>query len=112
MNTECSEPRGLLGILEIYRKTGKEEFLELAKKIGDNILSDRFHKGFFVESKKHIYARFSAMEPLALLHLAGVIKGKSELIPQIWPSNAFFHNRYDGAGRTTDISFIYSQQSQ
>jgi len=112
MNTECSEPRGLLGILEIYRKTGNGEFLGLAKKIGDNILKDRFYKGFFVESKKHIYTRFDSMEPLALLHLAGVIKGKSELIPQTWPSNAFFHNRYDGAGRTTDISFIYSQQSQ
>jgi len=69
-NTTCSHVYALFGFLELYEKAKKPEYLEMAQRIGDNILSSRFHKGFFVESKRHIYSRFACFEPLALLHLS------------------------------------------
>ncbi|MHC4807941.1 MAG: hypothetical protein ACYTBX_17010, partial [Planctomycetota bacterium] len=54
--TAVADSYALLGFLELYRKTGRKAFLEMATSIGDNILAERFQNGFFVSSKKHIYA--------------------------------------------------------
>ncbi len=110
VETECSDPRAVLGLLEIYKKTGRQAFLELAKKVGDNILTESFRDGFFVQIKNNDNAKFDALEPLALLHLSAVISGKAELVPQAWPSDAFFHCPYDGVGRTWDNVVIYGQE--
>ncbi|UCC99844.1 MAG: hypothetical protein JSW66_08155, partial [Phycisphaerales bacterium] len=66
--TKCSCPYVLLAFLELYEKTAKKAFLEMASRIGDNIILDRFHKGFFVPKKGCIYTQFNYVEPLALLH--------------------------------------------
>ncbi len=87
----------------------KPAYLEMAKKIGDNILKDHFYKGFFIESKNHLFASFNRMEPLALLQLAAAILGKQELVPTVWPSRGFFHCPYDGVGRTYDNRVIYGK---
>jgi len=90
METDCSVPQVLLGFLELYEKMGESAFLALAKKIGDNILSERFYKGFFVPSKKHLYTKFDALEPLVLLHLASVVSNKPELAPpRAWPGDSY-----------------------
>ncbi|MCK4829749.1 hypothetical protein KA005_79225, partial [bacterium] len=57
-NTTCSDVYGLLGFLELYSRTSRTEFLSIARKIADNILARKFHKGFFISSKQHIYSRF------------------------------------------------------
>jgi len=59
--------------LELNKKTGKADFLHLARQIGDNILANRFHKGFFVASRKHINSKLDTIDTLVLLHLYSVI---------------------------------------
>jgi pectate lyase len=107
---DCSEYVALLGFLELHKKTGRAVFLNQARKIGDNIVTSFFHKGFFVRSRKHLYAKFDALEPLVLLHLYCTLKGKPGAMPIVWPSTSFFHCPYDGEGRTYDNSVIYSQR--
>jgi pectate lyase len=109
-HTDCSACAALLGFLELHEKTGKSAYLNLAKKIGDNIVTNCFHEGFFVRSRKHLYAKFDALEPLVLLHLHCTIKGKPATVPTVWPSTSFFHCPYDGKGRTYDNSVIYSRR--
>jgi len=104
-----SAPPLLLGFLELYKKTNRKEFLRIAQKIGDNIVHNRFHKGFFVPTSKHLYAKFDAVEPLVLLHLDGAIKAKTDVVPQFWPTRSYFHCPYDGMGRTYDNKAIYSR---
>jgi len=58
------EPYGLLGFLELYRKTGNQSFLRMAERIGDTILADRFHNGFFVGSAQHVFCKFDAIDRL------------------------------------------------
>jgi len=69
VSTDCSNPYALLAFMELHTCTGHHGFLKMAKRIGDNILAKRFHKGFFVASNKHIYSRFDAIDSLTLLHL-------------------------------------------
>lgn len=81
LETEQSNPDLLVAVLEIARTTGQEEYLELAKKIGHNIIESRFHNGYFLPSPDHKYVEFDTPEPLALLLLEATIQGNPDLIP-------------------------------
>ena len=94
---------------ELFHKTGKRSYLEAAQQIGDNILEQCFHKGFFVPSKKHVFAKFDALEPLVLLSLSAHSVGKADRVPTIWPSRSYFQCPFDGLGRTFDNDAIYAQ---
>ncbi|MFH1719353.1 MAG: pectate lyase [Planctomycetota bacterium] len=109
MQTDSSDVAAVLGFLELYRKTQDSAYLNLAKRIGDNIVTDRFYKGYFVRSRKHIYAKFDAVEPLVLLHLGCAVRGKPAVVPKVWPCTSYFHCPYDGIGRTYDNSAVYGQ---
>ncbi|MHC4464183.1 MAG: ankyrin repeat domain-containing protein [Planctomycetota bacterium] len=106
--TYCSDPYALLAFLELHRKTHKGIFLDMACRLGDNILSDRSYKAFFVRSKKHVYARFDDFEPLALLRLEVARRVKPISLPVVWPSRAFFDSTYAGRGVRSDVYLIYS----
>lgn len=112
MATACSDSEALFGLLDLHRKTGKKPYLELARKIGDNILRDRFHKGFFVPSKEHLFAKFDNVEALALLHLAATMRGKPDAVPSYCARRSYFHCPFDGIGRTYDEVAIYEQRRQ
>lgn len=107
-NTDCCDPYAILGFLELHRKTGRTVFLEMASRIGDNILSHRFHNAFFVPSKRHIYARFDALEHLALLHLFVTTESKPRLVPVAWPSDSCFGCDYRERKDEYDIDLIYT----
>ncbi len=105
--TNCLDPYAILSFLELYRATGKNEFLEMAKRIGSNILDNRFHKGFFVASKKHVYSKFDTMDSLALLHLHSALVRAISAIPEAWPATPFFENNY----RMKEYSIVCFRQS-
>lgn len=81
LTTSVSNPDILIAVLELYKLTGEEPYIILAERIGKNILAERFHDGYFLPSKKHKYARFDTLEPLALLHLIASKHGKTHLVP-------------------------------
>jgi len=108
LRTDCSEPYALMGFLELERKTGRKAFLDIARRIGDNILTDRSHKGFFVPSRKHIYARLDAIESLVLLHLDRSVNSRTMQVPQILPAWLQFQSEYRGRGDVTDTQTIYT----
>jgi ankyrin repeat protein len=103
-----SSQYALLGFLELYKRTGKNEFLCMAKKIGGNILSSRLNKGFFVASSKHIYTKFDTVYPLVLLHLYSMIKGEFTCVPQVWPGHSYFENPYRWKEEGEDNRIIYT----
>jgi len=107
VKTRCSDAYGLLGFLELYAKTNSPEHLKIAKRIGDNILETRFHKGYFVPSEKHTFTRFDTFEPLALLHLVAAIGSGPDPVPQVWPSCPLFYGRYRHRDKGIDRQIIY-----
>ncbi|UCG66969.1 MAG: ankyrin repeat domain-containing protein, partial [Deltaproteobacteria bacterium] len=107
--TDCWQPYTLLGFLELYKKTENRSFLQIAQNIGDKLLARRFHKGFFVPSDKHIYTKFDAIEPLALLHLYISLKASSTAIPIVWPARSYFNVPYrHHQNISIDNSLIYT----
>jgi pectate lyase len=75
------DPTVLFTLLELYRIKQDEAYLTQAKFIGDNIIRQRFHRDVFLPTERNIYTCFDYVEPLALLHLAGQIMGKSDGLP-------------------------------
>jgi ankyrin repeat protein len=102
VGTDCSHPHAILGFLSLYESTGEKAFLEMAKKIGDNILAKRFHKGFFVPTEKHIYAKFDAIESFILLHLYTALNPDYPSLLPVWPTRIRFSG---GAYRDKDLAF-------
>ncbi len=112
MDIALADPTILLGFLELFKKTEKKAYLRMAEKIGNNILSTCFNKGFFTYSNKHLYAKFDFVAPLALLHLDRSLQAREWNIPEVWPSDSYFHCPYDGFGRTYDNLVIYSRTEE
>ena len=106
--TTCSSVYGLLGFLELYAKTKKAAYLEIAQRIGNNILSGQFHRGFFVPSKRHVYTRFDCFEPLAFLHLDAAMKHKTGSVPRVWPNIPLFVAPYRYKEKGNDRLMIYT----
>jgi len=108
MRTDCLDPHALLGFLSLHERSRKGQFLDIAERIGDNILSKRFYKGFFVPSKKHIYAKFDAIESLVLLQLHYKLVADCPRPPVVWPSRVFFSAAYRHKVRSSDSALIYT----
>ncbi|MFH1882966.1 MAG: ankyrin repeat domain-containing protein, partial [Planctomycetota bacterium] len=102
-----SDPFVLLSFLELHKKTGNKAFLEMAEKIGDNILANRVQKGFFLASSRHIYAKFDVLEPLVLLHLHAAIKAGDKSAPIVWPNKSMYNGPYRYRHFATDYKMIY-----
>ena len=107
-NIGCSDPYAIMGFLELYKKTHSKEFLDFAKQIGDNILNNRFHKGFFLPSGNHIYTRLNNPESLSLIHLYVVTKSCQAEVPTMWPAAPFFEHAYRYRDEVDDTSLIYT----
>ncbi len=75
LETAIDDPFALMAMIELYNDTLIPEYLEVARTIGNNIVKERFHRGFFVESEIMLYSRLDQPETLALLILDGVLRG-------------------------------------
>lgn len=106
-STTNIDPLVIFGLLELYEAANEPAYLDLAKKIAENSVTTKFHKGFFVESKDHVNAKFDDPLPLALPHLRAAALGLKDKPPTYWLSRGFFHCGYDGVGRTYDRLTIY-----
>jgi pectate lyase len=109
MGTQCTEPTAIFAVLELYQATGKEQFLELAMVIANNLIEHRLIDGLFLPSPHHLYANFDCAEPLALMHLAGELLGRRKELPSYLGGTPFFGAAYDGLGHTKDTSFYYGR---
>jgi len=50
MNTDCADHAAVFAMLELYRITEHPDYLQLARKLADNLVEQRFRNGFFLPS--------------------------------------------------------------
>lgn len=93
-SAERSDPRLILTWLDLYRATGDPVFLRQATAIGRNLLAQRTHNGWFVESRRHVHCRLANDESQAILHLAAALMGKAGSVPAFTGAHPFFHAEY------------------
>ena len=109
LQTESSDPYAVIVFLALHCQTGKPAFLEMARKIGDNILVHRVHNAFFAPDTKHTFTKFDAIDPLVLLHLHSALAGdRIERIPKVWPARPFFDVEYRHKDMVVDNQIIYT----
>jgi len=94
-DTNCNDWRVIYALLELHQATGGDRFVQLARRIGDNLLEMQTPTGLFPRSGRE-YARTGDEAPLAILHLAAAIEGKQALMPAPAFDRRFFHCEYHG----------------
>lgn len=94
-NTGSTDWLALYALLELFRATGERPYLELADRIGHNLLATQARSGLFPR-KGRSHARTGDDVPLALLHLAAALEGREAQLPPPVSDNRFFHCEYDG----------------
>jgi len=95
LDTDCDDWRAIYALLELHRATGDEKLLELAAAGAGNILEGQTPTGLFPRPGRQ-YARTGDDAPLAVLHLAAALAGKSSLMPAPTFDRRFFHCEYHG----------------
>lgn len=89
IETKSQSPRAIFATLDLYEATGNEKYLDLARKIGDNIVDNQFIDGYFVKGSDAKYAWFGALEPHALLKLHSVLIDQSDGVPDFTGGNIY-----------------------
>jgi len=98
----------IFALLELHRAGPNEAYLERARRVADAMIERHWHHGFFMASDRHVHADFNRVEPLAILALEAALRGQPELTPMHIHSRGYIHGRFDGHGRTTDATAIWS----
>jgi pectate lyase len=100
----------LFALLDLYRHTREAAYLELARVIGDNIVAQKFHHGYFTPFEDTIYANVNAIEPYALLALDATIKGTPEKVPTFINGFGFYSGAYkfpNGKSKRINDDLLY-----
>jgi len=105
-----ADPFALFSMLDLYRQTKVDAYLQLARVIGDNIVAQKYHHGYFTPFEDTIYANVNAIEPYALLALDATIKGTPEKVPTFINGFGFFSGAYkfpDGRSKRINDDLLY-----
>jgi pectate lyase len=94
LRTDCGDARTLFAVIDLYRSTFLPEYLSLARIIGDNIVEDHFHHGYFIRSPDALNAGFDAVEPYALLALQAAIDNRFDAVPPFINGGGFVQGAY------------------
>jgi len=107
-DTASANPEAIFAVLEIYRAIPHQAYLDLARCLADNIVEQRFHKGFFLPLEEHVHAFFNEVDPFAILAVEAALQNRLDELPPYVDSRGYIHGRFDGHGRTTDARAIYA----
>lgn len=110
LNTKNNGARALFALLDLYERTKENAYLELARRLGDNIVRTKMKAGYFVLSQKQDYANIDAVEPYALLALEAAIRGQPGKVPLFINGAGFIGGEYkfaDGTIRSINDELLY-----
>ncbi|MCB1121300.1 MAG: hypothetical protein KJT03_07110 [Verrucomicrobiae bacterium] len=93
LQTSSTQWHLIYALLEMHRASGKPHLLQLAARIGNNLRVMQTESGLFPRPGRE-YARTGDEIPLALLHLAAALKGRSAAMPAPSLDNQFLHAEF------------------
>ncbi|MDD3999798.1 MAG: hypothetical protein PHX62_02745 [Bacilli bacterium] len=108
VDTSIDDPYALMALVELYDATKNKAYIEVARTIANNIVREKFHRGFFVDSEIMLYSRLDQPHTLALLTLDAIIRGYNlEDMPFYLADSGYIHGYMladDGVVETRDYS--------
>ena len=92
-------------LVEIFRATENEAYLELGRTLANNAVAAHFREeqGLFTPSELHRTANLCSAEPLALLTLEAALRGKLDQVPAYAASNEAQHVAVSEAARVASL---------
>lgn len=69
-------------LLNLYEASGWDEYLTQARIVGNNIISNVFKEGYFIDNSNLQYINTDGEYPFVLLKLEAVLRGEPELVPE------------------------------
>jgi pectate lyase len=103
--TDNANAYALFSVLDLYRQTHADQYLQLGRVIGNNIVKHYFHHGYFTPYEDTIFANINAIEPYALLALDAAIKGTPEKVPYFINGFGYYEGFYRlGQGQQREMS--------
>lgn len=93
-DTKNSSPFAIFVLIELYKGTKNENYIKLARKIGDNIVNEKFVNGYFLENKDLLNAKVDSLEAFALVSLDAVLKGKEKSMPSYLARGGYIHGEH------------------
>jgi hypothetical protein len=108
-DTHVDDPFALITMCELYEYTGNIDYLNLARRIANNICNNKFYRGFFVEKEYLLYSRLDIPELLALITLDGLIRGvEMSKMPYYLADAGYIHGyMLSSDGVTEDRNYTY-----
>jgi len=105
MATDNARAEALFSVLDLYKETKVDEYLQLARAIGNNIVKQYYHYGYFTPYDDTLFANINAIEPYALLALEATIKGTPDKVPYFLNGFGFYAGFYRfGEGKSREVS--------
>ena len=103
--TTASDPSLLMAVTDIYYATGRNEFLTLARRIAENMISTYYKYGVFVDKSntglnagQYYIVKIgdvNSVKYYALCYLEAAIRGDKELIPEYYPWDSMFEGYFE-----------------
>ncbi len=109
MNTTARSGTYFSVMLTLYKQTGVQAYLDLAKKIGENVLKyEPRNNNLFTKSSNRYNAQISDGNASMLMTLAAALDGKFGIIPSGGRASGIDMD-YDGYGRITSSNVIFNK---
>ncbi|WP_432454629.1 MULTISPECIES: hypothetical protein [unclassified Agarivorans] len=102
----------VFALLELYQISQDSRLLSLADLVGQNLLKQHYHRGYFLASSEHVYARLDDPIPYALLAIEAAYKGLYSAIPVAISKGGYLHGErlVKGEVKTVyDYDVLYSE---
>jgi pectate lyase len=94
LDTSVSDARSLFALIDLHSTSACSAYLDLARRIGDNIVSNTFTDGYFAFPGAR-YAKIDSTEALSLLALQAAIEGKPEFVPDFIDGGGYVSGDYE-----------------
>ena len=107
LDMDSADPEAVFAVLELYGAVPHNAYLDLARRLADNIVAQRFINGFFMPSDRHVNACFNEVEPLAILAVEAALQNRLDELPPYLASRGYTHGQFDGHGRSYSGNVIW-----
>ena len=109
MGTTNSSPYSIFLMIDLYKTTNNDKYIELARIVGNNLVTTKFKNGYFVAESNLLNTKNDSIEAFALVSLDAVLKGKDKNIPQYISHGGYIHGEHIEGESVYDKNVIYGK---
>ncbi len=110
MKTTNSSPYSIFLLIDLYKATNNDNYIELARVIGNNLISTKFKNGYFLAETDLLNAKIDSIEAFSLVSLDAILKGKDKNIPQYISHGGYIHGEHIEGDSVYDKNVIYGKK--